>query len=148
MYQISQNLIPERRGGEERTKIELDIKSYTSSDDVIASMICFLDDEEIIADPRTIHISIEKLKGDYPDLLDDFIFSRGDIYPFSRLLERVLFRLQNSGVIQMINPNFDKYRIPQKSKESVKRIILIKFSEEDQEKLEEMSGKFKEYLSG
>lgn len=146
MYQLSIKS-PIKMNKRRKESISREIKSYIGPDDVIASLLCFLEKEEITGNPRILHSSINRLKDEYPELLKDFTFTRGDIYPFSRDLEMVFFRLQNSGIMKMMNPDFDVYRTTHKSKNGIKKVILSKFPKEKQDKLKEMSVKFENDLS-
>jgi hypothetical protein len=139
----------ERSESSKKTKYGLikRILQHKTPDDVIAVMLSFLDLEQIPSSYRVIHTCVNRLKEEYPELLEEFVFSHGDFYPFSRLLERVLFRLQNSGLINTINPDFDVCVIPIESKKYIKDNILPLFSEEEQRKLKEMSVKFQELLN-
>lgn len=102
--------------GEEKKKISDEIKSYRSSSDIIAYIFSLLDSENLPADDKRMHTAMFKLKQEYPDFLKDFIFSRGDVYPFSKELERVLFGFQQSGVLGTINPTLKFFTFPKKLK--------------------------------
>lgn len=45
--------------------------------------------------------------------------SGGDLYPFSELLERVLFHLESSSVLGTVNPSYKIYLIPEKTKKEL-----------------------------
>ncbi|MHA1483601.1 MAG: hypothetical protein ACTSQA_09260, partial [Candidatus Heimdallarchaeaceae archaeon] len=76
----------------------------------------------------------------------EFVFSRGDLYPYSKELERILFRLQQSKILGTINPSYENYILTNESKEVVVEHLTNKFSECDRELLLEMSKKLEGFL--
>jgi|Deesub1362B_J571_1020462.scaffolds.fasta_scaffold03345_3 hypothetical protein len=142
MYEFITLPKKDRLGEEKKRNILKELRLRRTPDDVIAAMLSFLETEEIPADYEKIHSAINYLKNDYPELLGEFVFSKGDIYPFSKLLERVLFRLQNGGIISTVNPDFKRCIIPANSRNYIRRNILPLFSDEEKRKLKEMSKKF------
>jgi len=105
-------------------------------------MFSFLKKNEIPLNVEGIHRAFCDLKEKYPDVLEEFVFSRNDIYPFSPLLERTLFRLQNSGLISTVNPDFKKCIISRKSKAYIRKNILPIFRDEEKRKFEKMGKSF------
>jgi len=116
-------------------------------DDKVAAMFSFLEKNEIPLDSEKIHRAFYKLKEKYPGILEEFVFSRNDIYPFSSLLERILFRLQNSGVISTVNPDFKRCMISDESKNHIREHILPIFQDEEKHKLEEIGKMFEQLMT-
>ena len=142
MYQLS----PKSPKIIDKEHISKEIKTYIAPDDVIASLLCFCKKKEINSNSRVLHSSIKKLKDDYPEQFEDFIFSRGDIYPFSRDLETVLFRLELSGILKT-DSDFKNYKISPYTKKEIRKVILPKFSKDRQDRLKKISARFENYLS-
>jgi hypothetical protein len=118
-----------------------------TSDDKVAVMLSFLEKKEIPLDTERIYRSFYKLKEQYPEFLEEFIFSRNDVYPFSSLLWRILFRLQNAGFISTVNPDFKRCIISDESKAYIQKNILPIFHAKEQEKLKEIAKKFEQSMS-
>lgn len=132
---------------EQKDTIIEEFQTLVTPDDIIASMLSFLDVDSFPGSARRIQMAVNELKNDYPEILTDFIFSDGDIYPFSRLLERVLFRLESGGIIGMVNPDFERYTISDESKIAVRREIVDKiFPREQKDTLAEMGNKFQSLI--
>jgi hypothetical protein len=146
VYKISTKLKPEKMSDERKKEISDAIRSYCAPDDIIAYLFAHLKSEKLPADDETIHTAISKLKQEYPDFFTEFVFSRGDIYPFSKQLERVLFRFQQSGVLGTINPTMKFFIFPEKSKKVVLEHISKKFNEKEKNILLEMSEKLENLL--
>jgi hypothetical protein len=138
--------IPSRLKDEEKNNIIKKIQHRITPDDVIAALFSFIDRKEIPLDVQKIHVALYKIKKQHPEMLEQFSFSEKDVYPFSRLLERVLFRLQNSNLISTVNPDFKVCIIPDISKQYVQKHILPLFNEGDQKKLEQMGKLFEQLI--
>jgi hypothetical protein len=147
MYKISQKLIPKRMESSERVKLIEQITSYRSTDDVVAYLLALLKKETIPTDDETIHTAFYKLKKEYPDFFKDFIFTRGDLFPFSKDLEEILFRFQQSYLLGTINPTYEKYILKSNSKEIIKEKLSERFTPQEKVQLTEMVGKLENYLS-
>lgn len=114
--------------------------SYVPSD-ILAGILCFLKGSRFSGDPEKIHSTIARLQRHY-SILDAFTFTRGDVYPFSRLLEDSLSILQRSRVIGMENPDYDTYRVEEESKQFVAENVLAHFSDEQRQQLQEITEVF------
>ena len=148
MYKISDSFISQKMGEVRRGRILKDIRDYRSPDSIIAYLFASLKMEEIPTAENKLHSAIETLKREFQtDLLENFTFSRGDIYPFSKELERVLFRFQQSSILGTINPTMEYYIFPSKSKEIIKHHYSDRFSEEERNLLSRMSARLQELLS-
>ncbi|MCL6589947.1 MAG: hypothetical protein K6U80_08345 [Firmicutes bacterium] len=117
------------------------LKKVVAPDDVIGAMICEIKNKELPTDPKYIHGAIMQLKTQYPDLLKDFVFFEGNSFPFSDLLERVLFRLESSLILSTLNPSYEKYNTVNCNPQIVET-FRSKFSEEDYQRIKEMAKQF------
>jgi len=123
-----------------------ELRKAVAPDDVIGAMICQMKNKDLPTDPKTIHGAIKKLKEHYPDLLKDFVFFKGNNYPFSELLERVLFRLESSLLLSTLNPSYEKYaRI--NCNQQTEKIFKEKFTSEEYEKIKEMAFEFEKLIT-
>lgn len=147
MYKISSKLIPEEMDEKKREEISQAIKSYRSPDAIIAYLFALQGSETLPTDDNKIHTAIFELKKEHPDFFIDFTFSRGDIYPFSKELERVLFRFQQSAILGAMNPTMECFIFPKKSKEIVLEHLSNKFSQQEKKILSEMSKRLQRLLS-
>lgn len=136
------------QGLEEKKRKELvdQLKKSVMPDDVIAAIFSFLTVDKIPLDVRKIHSAVFKLKQENPEMFEDFIFSSTDYYPYSSLLERVLFRLQNADLINTVNPGFQKCIVSEESKEHIKKDILPLFRDEEKKKLQKMGEAFQKIV--
>jgi hypothetical protein len=80
-----------------------------------------------------------KLKKEYPILKPITPFSTSDVYPFSRVLEDAISTLQNTRIIGMENPDFERYIIKDKGKEFVKNNILSLFFDDELRQIRAMA---------
>lgn len=118
-----------------------ELKQVVAPDDIIGAMICEMNSKELPTDPKDIHGAIMQLKDQYPDLLRDFVFFKGNNYPFSDLLERVLFRLESSLLLSTLNPSYEKYSKIQCNPQTVE-MFKSKFPEAEYARIREMAQKF------
>jgi hypothetical protein len=86
------------------------------------------------------------VKKKFPELLDEVLFSTKDVYPYSRELEKVLFRLGASDLISWLNPDFKVLRISEKSKNFIREKILPLFDRHQQENLKQMGKLFEQLI--
>lgn len=119
-------------------------------EEIIAAMLYYLNKEKskekIPAEPQMIHGGMHKLKKDHGSFLRRFVFSTASRYPYSDLVEKVFFRLQQAGIIGVINPAYDEYVINSEGVKGIEKVFLPLFSEEERKELEEMASKFGKYL--
>lgn len=148
MYQISTNLISEKLGAERKNELLQSIKTRRTQDDIIAIILALQKEDTFPTNDMKIHSAFHQLKMEYPDFFQDLLFSCGDIYPFSKELERILLRFQQSGIIGSINPSYKKYTLPDAEKKTVIiQHIGNKFSEPEKAQLKLISDKLAELLS-
>jgi hypothetical protein len=133
LYKTNESLVFKKLNIDDRKKIEEEIRRTVSPDDVIANIFSFLSVNEIPLDNKLLHTAIWNLKKKYPDYFKEFIFSEVDYYPFSSLFERILFRLQNSNLINTINPGFKRCIIEEGSKKYIRENISPLFGKKNDE---------------
>jgi ABC-type cobalt transport system substrate-binding protein len=133
--QPSQYKIDDERKNEMLAKL----RNYRTSEDSIAYIFALLEEENFSAEDRKIHTAIFHLKEKYPSFFEDLIFSRNDLYPFSKELEKILFRFQQSGILTTMNPAMRFYRFPLQSKKRVLDYLSKKFTEKEKQELLEIS---------
>lgn len=83
-------------------------------DELIMAIFSKVEEKNIKKDPAMIHQAIFELKKrdeNLNKLLEDFIFDKSGITPFSELLDRVLFRLETSCIFGTMNPRYAVYEI-------------------------------------
>lgn len=147
MYRVNEKLISPPLNPKKREQMVSELRKSVVSDDVIAAIFSFVEAEKIPLDVKKIHSAIFKLKQRYPEMFKQFVFSRNDYYPYSVLLERVLFRLQNVDLINTVNPDFKICIISNESKDYIKKNILPLFEQEDRKKLQKMGEDFEKIVS-
>lgn len=98
---------------QDREGMMLRLRGLVCIDDIVASILIFSGLDAFSANPRIVHTVFSKIASGHPDIeqLGELQFSSGDVFPFSRLLERVLFRLEMCGLITLRNPDYDTYVI-------------------------------------
>jgi len=141
MYRSNDKLIL-RLKEERREELIKQLKNVVTPDDIVASIFSFLTVDQIPLDVKKIHSAFYQLKQEWPKMFNQFVFSRKGYYPYSNLLERVLFRLQNSDLINTINPDFKRCIVSKESKSHIKKNILSLFGEEEIKELVKMGQVF------
>jgi len=131
MYKVSMKLIQPKTDSNKRDEFFSLIKTSKTMDDIIAYLLASLKTERIPTDVNKIHSAFFKLKQHFPELFDNLTFSKGDLYPYSKELERILFRFQQSNILGTINPTFEAYIISNKSKEVIQNYYKDKYSDEE-----------------
>lgn len=147
MYAIPKKLMPKALTDYKKRKMIKEIRAYKSVEDVIAYLLALLKKERMTADDETLHRAFYELKREHLELLKDLTFSQGDIFPFSSEVQRAIFDLQHSGLMEAINPVYEIYRIPRKSKEAILLFLSKSFSESEKTELNQMSTRLEELLS-
>jgi hypothetical protein len=131
---------------EEKQRIREAIQRCITPDDIFAAMISFLKVEDFPLDSQKIHTAVYRVKEKFPELLAEFSFSANDVYPYSKLLEKIIFRLMASDLISYIAPDMRVGIITNESKQYIKKHILPLFDQKDQEKLAQMGRLFEEFI--
>lgn len=129
-----------------RQEVIKKLQQFIAPDDVIAAMLCFFEREEIPVDIAKIHKAVLEIKKRYPEMLKEFSFSENDVFLYSRLLERVLFRLHYTGLIKTVSPDFRLAIIDNGAKKFIRENILTLFDEVQQRKIKEMGKLFEQLL--
>jgi len=111
-------------------------------DDIIAGMLILTGLSSFTGKPLDIHRFIYDERRKYT-ILNSFSFSQDDIHPFSRVLERVLSRLELSRIIGMENPDFDRFIIKPAGIDIIKNDVLPLFAEDEIEQLTGIAEDFK-----
>lgn len=146
MFVENAALRPNKLSKERKKEFLQQLTCTKTSDDKVAVMLSFLKKKEIPLDTEKIYRSFYKLKEKYPKVFEEFVFSRNDVYPFSSLLSRILFRLQNAGIISTVNPDFKRCIISDESKTYIQKNILPIFQPREQEKLKEIAKMFEQLM--
>jgi len=142
MYKMNKDLLFSGLNSKEKKAITGKLKSTVTPDDLIASMLSFLTVDRIPLNSNKIHSAVFRLKQKNPEMFKDFVFATKDYYPYSALLERVLFRLQNADLINTINPDFKECIIGKRSKRYIQSHILPLFGDEKKGKIKELGESF------
>ena len=132
--------------GKDISSLKEELSNRKTPDDVIAAIICQIDGNQLPASPIKIHKAIFELKQNHQKMLNDFNFFTGNINYFCKLLERVLFRLEQAGLLGTLNPAFEQYEIKMKDKETFKEIALFKFSDEEKSELKNIANELGQIL--
>lgn len=88
------------------------INRKLTADKIIRGILLLSQREDFPGELSDFHSMFNEIKNKVPTLLEEFIFSINDLYPYSKLLERVLFRLFNSEIIEIKcipNPGVTKF---------------------------------------
>lgn len=115
--------------------------------DIIAGMLAYANIDHFTGNPEQIHKTIYKLRKQF-EILKVFPFSKYDVYPFSRELEKVLFSLQRARIIGMENPDFERFVIKENGKKYIQERILKRFTNDEKIMLGEIGKQFAKKCSG
>ena len=146
MYKISTELVFEKMDDRTRERKAQELKNFRTTDDIVAYLFALQESETFQSDENILHSAFYELKEEFPDFFEEFIFTRGDIYPFSKELENIFFRLQQSGILEIMNPSYEKFIFKQSSKKIVLEHISDRFNEAEKIRLEEMGRRLGELL--
>jgi hypothetical protein len=114
---------------EEVEQLIQQLRNVITIDDIVAGILVNSEKNNFTANPRAIHSIFNKLVSESNiDLLNELQFSKGDGFPYSHLLERVLFRLEWCGLIRLQNPTYDSYRIDGDVKQKIAERLKGRFS--------------------
>lgn len=118
-------------------------QQYRAPDDVIEGLLSQLSGQRIPRDPAKIHGAVYRLTqhNAFRELLKDFRFDTSGLSPFSHLLDRVLTRLEMSGILCAITPK--SYALSKSSKSELLNTYW-EFSAHEQELIRKMSMVFTE----
>ena len=119
-------------------------------DDVVGAVFAFSGVDRIPSDRRKLQGFFYDLSRDerYASMLEDFEFTSGrDLFPFSRVLEASLGRLQMGKIIYARNPDFDTYGMDSQSRDDMVAIAEQVFNDGEQTLLREAAQRFEEETS-
>ncbi len=112
-----------------------------TADDIIEGVLLLTERRDFPGDLSNFHSMFYEIKNKFPSLLEEFVFSTNDLYPYSKLLERVLFRLFGSEVIEINcipNPGQTKFFVSRLITDEMKDDLRKEFEQkgilEDTEK--------------
>lgn len=109
------------------------IRQCVAPDDKIAVLFLQIKGEKFLLDIQKIHSAVKQLKGRFP-LFDEFVFTRNDVYPYSPLLEKVIFRLIQCDLIQYLS-DMKTGIISAESKKWIRENVFPLFERKEQKKL-------------
>ena len=90
-----------------------------------------IEEEPIKYDDKIFQTSLYKFSLEYPNLLNEFIFTTSGTFPFSNLLERVLTRAKISRVLKTMNPDFEQIGLVKGTNEYIEENIKPKFKPDE-----------------
>ena len=146
MYVITEEQKPKKISRSEKTRIVRAIKKYKSVDEIISYVFSVLEIEEITADDRVLHSAFFKLKEKHSDLLAEMTFTCRQIFPYSADLQRAVFNLQRSELMEAPNPSYDFHVMKKKDKTIVRASLLKSFSQKERQELAQMARELKELI--
>lgn len=118
------------------------IREKRSSKDILKAILAFTESDCFDGTPRKIQSAIYNLKKNYQGVFEDIDFNLNQLYPYSEKLERMIFRLKHSMVINVDNPEYRKYRISGPVKMEMKKEAEEKYDNETLETIKKMSRDF------
>ncbi|MEW5932866.1 MAG: hypothetical protein AB1816_04720 [Bacillota bacterium] len=113
-------------------------------DELVMWMLAHSGQGSIRSDPNIVHRAIRDLKEEFPDLLSEFDFFPGRLFPFSQLLARVLFRAELSGLLGTLNPFFDEQPIQPEVAARVREFLNRRIDASVRERLNLLTKRFDE----
>lgn len=111
------------------------LREEATPDDVVEGLLGHFEGTAIVKDPERIHRAFCRLKPSFPELFRDFLFDTSGPVPYSRMLDRVLFRLETSTVLGTINPQYVRYEISTDTKAALRNAVQHKFRDDVKEQL-------------
>jgi dUTP pyrophosphatase len=130
--------------------VDLDILlEHPTPQDVIGAIFAYSELETFPSDRKALHefIHLEKA-GDGAELLEPFVFSEGDLYPFSRLFESALMQLQLGRWIFTKGPRYDRFILTEANRTDLKERVNKRFSPKQLSVLEKIGKEFRDYVRG
>lgn len=118
----------------------MEVITKLSHMDIVGSVFAYSELETFTSDRKFIHTFFldSKEKKEFSELLNDFVFSEVDIYPFSRPLELTINKLALAKSIVAENPVYGRFRMKDDARLKEKNIIDEKIT--DKEKLDNLVG--------
>lgn len=90
-----------------------ELRQEVASEDIIMASFSQMEKDIIPKDHGSIHKAVFKLRetSKYRSFLEDFIFDTSGITPYSKLLEKVINRLETFSVFGTLNPSYEMYQV-------------------------------------
>lgn len=123
-YKINPALI--KKTQEKISEIDQTQKKTLDVDDILLLSFAYTTKNVYNGSKEEIHKLFNEIKSDYSDEFKEFTFMECEEYPFSKQLERSLFRLQQSQGISIKNPLYKKFEMNNETKQKI-----IEFFEKD-----------------
>ena len=101
---------------------------------IVAGVLAFMEHETFSGSLKDIHTTFSQLKEENPELFGEFVFSTGQNFPYSKLLERVLSELMHSDVIEAsgkVNPGQMTYLVPENRKMESRDFLTHRYGQTD-----------------
>jgi hypothetical protein len=120
------------------SKVLDELLTRVTADDVIGAIFAYSGESRFTTERQALQEFFYRLSKDdqFASLFDEFDFTEDrDLYPFSRVLEATLGRLQMGKVIYARNPDYDSYGMDDASRERMRDLAQEIFSKEQQELL-------------
>lgn len=121
-------------------ELKIEIRNRTSTDDLVSAIIHKSSQTKIPKAEAFLQQSFYKLKIDFPDLFEDFVFDNSGIIPFSDSLDSTLFRLESSSILSTLNPSYSNYTVTT-SPEALKA-SYDKYNEIDLDTIDQCASEF------
>lgn len=89
------------------------LRQEIAPEDIIMALFSQVKSDIIPKDHGSIQEAVFKLRETpgYKSFLEDFIFDTSGITPYSKLLEKVINRLETFSVLGTLNPSYDMYKV-------------------------------------
>lgn len=89
------------------------LRQEVAPEDIIMALFSQMKSDIIRKDHGAIQEAMFKLRETpgYKSFLEDFIFDTSGITPYSKLLEKVINRLETFSVFGTLNPSYDMYKL-------------------------------------
>ena len=131
------------RVGPDTTQTEEELRRLITMDDLVAAIVARSALQEFSASPRIVHSAFFELtRKDVVPQLEELNFSQTGKFPFSHLLERVLFRLEMCGFLTLRNPDYDVYVVGSEPRQIFLEKIRRVFSHELTSQVDKLSEAF------
>lgn len=113
---------------------------------VILKEMC-IKNKPLKLDEKIFQITLYEYQQKFPDLLNEFFFSKSGTYPYSDLLERILHRAKISRNLKTVNPDFEYVELKDGVHKYTEEEIIPKFEDRDYQKLKEIGIELNRKLS-
>ncbi len=131
---------------EEKAALIKSIQGYKTTDETIAYLFADIDQTDITANDSVLHSAFHELKRKHPKLLEGLTFTCGQLFPFSIELQRAIYNMQKSDLMEAPNPGYDYHLIREKDKETIKSDMDGLFSAEEKAEISVMAKELKTFI--